>query len=123
MNVQVQAVRAEITELECSFSTETLLDRTAPLFDVLRRRVEFESSKADGRDAEYGWSKVEVTGNDAWRRSEIVALLRFRKDERHVVTLITPRVHIDRREEDAKRCVQYDAVLVKVYVSVAAVYV
>ena len=110
----MQTVRAKITELECCFGAETLFNGAAPLLDVLRRRVKLESGKADSRDAQYCWSKVKVIGNNARRRNEVVALLSFRKDEWHVVTLITPRVHIDRREEDAKRRVQHEAVLMKV---------
>ena len=36
------------------------------------------------------------------------------KTKRNVVALVTPRIHINRREEDAERCVQNDAVFVKV---------
>src|SRR5687768_18402277 len=55
-----------------------------------------------------------MTGNDAWRRNEVVALLRLRKDKRNVVSLVTPRVHIHWCEENSERRVQHDSVLMQV---------
>src|SRR5689334_17920502 len=95
-------MRTEIAELERGFSTETLFDGAAPLLDVLRRRVWFEGGETDGRSTQHRRREVKVTRNDDRGRNEVVALLCFRKHVRHVVTLITPRVHIDGREEDAK---------------------
>src|SRR5262249_27841658 len=57
---------------------------------------------------------VEVTRHDSWRGSEIIALLCFRKHVRHVVSLVAPRVHIDRREKDSEARVQDESVLVQV---------
>ena len=51
-----------------------------------------------------------MTGSDAGRRSEVVALLRFRKNIRHIVSLVAPGIHVHRRKENAKRRVQHDPV-------------
>src|SRR6185369_3149238 len=107
-------MRAEIAELESRFRTETLLHRSAPLLDVLWRRISFESSETDRRRSQHGGGKVEVIRDDSRCGHEIIALLRVRKHKRHVVTLVAPRVHINRREEDSKRSMQNDAVLVQV---------
>src|ERR1700754_1523216 len=101
--LKMQSVRSQIAEFERGVRPQTLLDRTTPLFDVLRRRVELESGKTNRRDTQHRWSKIQVTSDDRGRRSEIVALLRFGKDERHVVTLVAPRVHVDGSVKDAKR--------------------
>ena len=107
-------MRSQIAQLEGRFRAQTLLDRTTPLLDVLRRRIGFKSSETDSGNTQHGWTKIEVRGDDSGCRSEIVTLLCFRKDVRNVVTLIAPRVHVDRREEDAKRRVQNESVLMKV---------
>ena len=104
----------EVSELECGFGAEALLDRSTPLLDVLRRRVQFESCKTNCRRTKYCRPEIEMTGDDAWRGNEVVALLRLRKDKRNVVTLVTPGVHIHWCEEDAERRVQHDPVFMQV---------
>src|SRR5919206_11705 len=110
----MQPVRAEITEFESGFSAETFLDRSAPLFDVLRRGVGFEGGETHGGNTQYSRREVKVSGN-YWRgRSEVVTLLRFRKHKRHVVALVAPCVHVDGSKEDAERSMQHNAVLVQI---------
>ena len=107
-------MRSEIAEFESCFRAQALLDRATPLLYVLRRRVGLERCEADSRRTQYGGSKVEVTSDNAGSGNEIVTLLRFRKNERHIVALVTPRIHINRREENAESSVQDDAVFVNV---------
>ena len=76
-------------------------------------RVGFEGCKTNRRCAEHCRREIEVTGNDARRRNEVIALLCFRKNKRNVVTLVAPRVHVYRGEENAEGCVQHDPVLVQ----------
>src|ERR1043165_5672541 len=95
-------MRAQVTKLECCFCTETLLYRTAPLLDILWRRISFERGEANRRRSQHSRAKVEMTRNDSRCRSEIIALLRFRKHVWHVVTLVAPRVHINRGEKDSE---------------------
>jgi hypothetical protein len=95
-------MRSEITQLESCFRAQALLDRAAPLLYVLRWRVGLERCKADSRRAQNSGTKVEVIGDDARCGNEIVTLLRLRKNLRHVVTLVTPRVHVNRSEEDTE---------------------
>ena len=52
-----------------------------------------------------------MTADDAGRGSEVIALLRFRKNIGHVVSLVAPRIHVYRRKEDPKGRVQHDAVI------------
>src|ERR1044072_6335001 len=55
-----------------------------------------------------------MTRNYTGRGSEVIALLRFRKHIRNVVTLVTPRIHIHWCKEDSKRTVQHDSMLMPV---------
>src|SRR5258708_14588797 len=50
-----------------------------------------------------------MAGNYARRWSEVVTLLSFREYIGNIVALVTPRVHIYRREEDAKSRMQHNA--------------
>src|SRR5204863_7943531 len=63
---------------------------------------ELESSKADCGRPQDCWREIEMTGNDAGGRSEVVALLGLRKDIGNIMTLVTPRIHVHRCEENAK---------------------
>src|SRR6185503_9052066 len=107
-------MRAEIAELKRCLCTETLLNRSAPLLDILWRRIGLEGSEANRRRSQHSRTEVEVTRDDSRCGHEIIALLRFRKHERHVVTLVAPRVHINRCEKDSERSVQNEAVLMQV---------
>src|SRR4026209_2379172 len=98
-------MRSKVSEFERGFVPKTLLNRAAPLFDVLRRRLGFEGSKTNSRYAKYRWPKVEVSGNDSRCGNEIITLLCFRKNIWNVVTLVAPRVHVYRRKEKTKGCV------------------
>src|SRR5512132_4726621 len=98
---------SQVAKFQRHLWTETLLDRTTPLLDVLWRRVEFNGGETNSGCAQNCRTAVEVTGDDAGRRREIVTLLRFRKDVRNIVALVAPGVHVHRREEDAKRRMQH----------------
>src|SRR6185295_17090904 len=52
-----------------------------------------------------------MAGDDSRRRSEVVALLRLRKNVWHIVTLIAPGVHVNRREEDSEGSVKHNPML------------
>src|SRR5258707_658994 len=104
--LQMYSMRSQIAEFQRSLGAQSLLNGTAPLLDVLGWRVDLESSKADCGRAQDRWRKIEVTGNDAGSRCEVIALLCLRKHIRNIMTLIAPRIHINGREEDAKGRVQ-----------------
>src|SRR6266850_6624881 len=96
------SVRSEITEFERGLGAQTLLYGTAPLLDVLWWRVELKSRKADCGRPQDCRREIEMTGNDAGGRNEVVALLGLRKDIGNIMTLVTPRIHVHWREENAK---------------------
>src|SRR6266566_5943210 len=96
------SVRSEITEFQCCLGPQTLLYRTAPLLNVLWWRVDFEGGKTDCGLAQDRRCEIEMTGNDAGCRSEVIALLCLRKDVRNIMTLVTPRIHIYGCKENAK---------------------
>src|SRR4030095_8847131 len=110
----MQSMRAKIAQFESCFSAQALLDRSTPLLDVLRRRVGLKGGETNRCDAQYRRTKVQVSGNNPRCGSEVIALLRFRKDVGNVVTLVAPGVHVNRSEEDAERRMQNEAVLMKV---------
>src|ERR1700674_841343 len=96
------SVRSEIAEFQCSFGAQALLYGTAPLLDVLRWRIDFKGSEADCGRPQNRRGEIEMSGNDAGSRSEVIALLRFRKNIGNIMTLVTPRIHINGGEENAK---------------------
>src|ERR1700741_699985 len=98
--LQVQSMRTEVAEFKGCFGAKTLLYRCAPLLDILWRRIGFKSGETDRRRSQYRRAKIEMTGHDPCCGNEIVALLRFRKHIRHILTLVEPRVHINRCEKD-----------------------
>src|SRR6266404_4950963 len=98
----MNSVRSEIADFQRSLGAKTLLYGAAPLLDVLWRRVELKSSKADCGRPQNRWREIEMTGNDAGSRSEVVALLGLRKNIRNIMTLVTPRIHVNGCEENAK---------------------
>src|SRR6185295_371117 len=49
-----------------------------------------------------------MTGDDAGRRREVIALLSFRKDVGHIVSLVAPGVHVDRRKENSEGAVDHN---------------
>src|SRR6266404_1406671 len=105
----MKPVRSEIAQLQGCFGTQTFFDRSAPLLDVLWRRVQFESGKADGGRAQHGRREVEMTGDDAGGRSEVIALLSLGENVRDVVPLITPGIHVHRSKENSKGRVKHQA--------------
>src|SRR5258706_16180722 len=108
--LQVQSMRSQITKFQGSLFAQTLLDRGAPLLDVLRLGIELDRGKADRGRAQHGRRKVEVAGYDAGRWREIIALLCFRKYIRNVVSLIAPGIHVHRGKENAEGPVDHDSI-------------
>src|SRR5256714_2875968 len=49
-----------------------------------------------------------MAGYNAGGRREVIALLSFRKDIRHIVALVTPGIHVHRREENPEGRMQHD---------------
>jgi len=70
--------------------------------------VELDGGETHGGCAQHGRREIEMTGNDAGRRGEVIALLCFRKDVGHVVPLVAPGIHVNRRKENSKRAVHND---------------
>src|SRR5689334_22913805 len=64
-----------------------------------------EAGKAHYSLAQHSGGKIEPVN----RRNKVIALISLRKDVWNVVPLIAPRVHVDRRIEDAVRGMQYDS--------------
>ena len=86
---------------------EALLDRRAPLLDVLRRRMRINRGEAHSASVpKHRRAEVHGSSGSVLRWREVVALLRLRKDVRNVMPLVAPRIHIHRREEDAERAVK-----------------
>src|ERR1041385_6476145 len=52
-----------------------------------------------------------MAGDDSRSRSEVVALLRLRKNVWHIVSLIAPGVHVNRREENSESGVKHNSML------------
>src|SRR6266478_3987800 len=98
----MNSMRSEIAEFQGGLGAQTFFYRTAPLLDVLRWRVYFKCGKADCGRAQNRRREIEMTGNDAGCRSEVIALLCLRKDIRNIMTLVTPRIHINGCEEKSK---------------------
>jgi len=108
-----EAARAEIADFQGSIFAKAFLYRGVVLLYVLGGRMRIECREADGG----GWQRAgtqhrrtEVQSRVEQRRwrSEVVCLLSFRKNEGHIVPLVTPRVLIDGREENAIRRVKYE---------------
>jgi len=112
--LEMNAASTEVAELESGFAAETLFDGSAPLLDVLGRRVGIEGSEADSGFAEDGGSEIQRGlrlrgGQQGCRRREIVELLSLRENVGNVVALVAPGVEINRSEEDAVRAVENEA--------------
>src|SRR6185503_8790233 len=84
------------------------------LLDVLSGRVSLKSCETNRGSSQNGGTEIEVTGNDACSRNEVIALLRFRKDIGNIVALVAPGIHIYRCKEYSKGRVQHDSVLMHV---------
>ena len=106
--LQMEATRAEIADFEGGFAAQALLDRRAPMLDILCGGMEIEGHKADRGRAENGAIEVERRpglggGEQRSRRSEIVELLGFRKNKGNVVALIAPGIQVHGGKENALR--------------------
>src|ERR1051326_4093394 len=104
----MQSMRSEITNFQSGLGSETLLDRAAPLLDVLSRSIKFKRGKADRGRAQHGRRKVEMTIENAGRRNEIIALLRLRKNIGDIVPLVAPGIHVYRSKENPEGAVGND---------------
>src|SRR5581483_7783053 len=108
--LKMEAMRSEVSQFEGRIAIETLLHGKAPLLDVLRGRMSLHRGIADSGLTQHGRTEVKALIrpriNDGWRRSEIIALLRFRENIWNVVPLVAPRVHIHRCKEDSEGRVQ-----------------
>src|SRR5437667_4907514 len=62
--LQVNAVRAEISDLKTGAVPQAFFDRTAPLLEVLRRRMRVHRGKADCSLSQHRLAKVEVVRQD-----------------------------------------------------------
>src|SRR5437660_230403 len=112
--LQMDATRAEIADFESGFAAQALLDRRAPLLDILCGSMGIEGRKADRGRAENGG--IEVEGRlglggvqQRSRRIEIVELLGFRKNKGNVVALIAPGIQVHRGKENAVRAVENES--------------
>jgi hypothetical protein len=86
--LQVETVRSQVSNLERCLMPEAFLDRTAPLLDVLRRSMRVHGGEAYRSLAEHGMPEIELRRQNGCRGSEVIALLRFRENIRHVVPLV-----------------------------------
>src|SRR6185437_9201632 len=57
--LQMESARAQISNLKNRILAQALLHRSAPLLDVLRRRMRLHSCKSDHGRSEYSRGKVE----------------------------------------------------------------
>src|SRR5258705_8769997 len=99
----MNSVRPQVAKFQRHLLTQTLLDGSAPLLNILRWRLSLDSSEAHSGHTQNCGGEVEVSCDHASSRNEVIALLCFRKNKRHIVSLIAPGIHVDRREENAKR--------------------
>src|SRR6266699_6033874 len=104
----MNTMRSKVAQFQRHLCAQTLFDGTTPLLDILRRRILFNGGEANGSRAQHRRSEVEVTGDDAGRRSEVVALLRLGKDIGNIVPLVAPGIHVHRSEEDSKRGMEHN---------------
>ena len=101
----MEAASAQITDLDGRFRSQLLFDRSTPLLDILRRRVQLKGGEAGHGCADHRRGEVERSD----RGNEGIALRGLGEDERLVVALVAPGVHIDRRVEDAVGNVRHKA--------------
>src|SRR5690242_19051196 len=100
--LQVYPVSAEVPDLNRGAAAQALLERAAPLLNVLRRCMRFLAGEADGCLPQRCLPEIQLRRvKRGWRR-EVVGLLRFGKYVRNIVTLVAPGVHIHRGEENSE---------------------
>src|SRR5258708_32048424 len=90
--LEMNAASTEVAELESGFAAETLFDGSAPLLDVLGRRVGIEGSEADSGFAEDGGSEIQRGlrlrgGQQRCRWREMVELLQLGETVGDVVSV------------------------------------
>src|SRR2546429_9357023 len=93
--LQMDATRAEIADFESGFAAQALLDRRAPLLDILCGSMGIEGRKADRGRAENGGveggGRQGLGGGDEKKRGgEIFAIVGFWEDKRDGVGRISP---------------------------------
>src|SRR5947199_2113006 len=93
--LQVQSAFALVADFQGRFLVQALFDGGGPLLNVLRRLKGIESGKARHCPPDYRGGEIE-TGDG---RSGGVALISLGENNRNVVQLIAPSVHVDRRIE------------------------
>ncbi len=93
----MEAARAQVTDFDRGFLAQLLLQRGAPLLNVLCGRVQLESGEADRGCAQHRGREVECGDRGNVR----IALRGLREDIGHVVALVAPGVHVHGRVEDA----------------------
>src|ERR1039457_731711 len=84
---------ALIAELQRGFLAEALLHRRGPLLHVLRLLIRVERGETGDRLAHH--RRTEVEAQNRWRKA--VALIRLGEDDGHVVQVVAPRIHVDRK--------------------------
>src|SRR3954447_18302991 len=100
--LQVNSMRSQISNFKCGVMTEALFNGTAPLLDVLRRRVGIHASETHSSLPQHRLTKIKLASKQRRGRSEVVALLSFRKHVRNIVALVAPGIHIHRRKENSE---------------------
>src|ERR1035437_6218520 len=95
--LQVESACAEVADFKRGLTAQLLLERGAPLLNVLRRRVQLQRGETHHRGAQYRRGKVQRRDAGNIR----VALRGQRENIRHVVALVAPCIHVNRRIEDA----------------------
>src|SRR5438128_10734471 len=101
----MKAASCQIANFQRRILPKALLHRTIPLLDVLRGRMWVERREAHRRRwqralTQYWSTEVESTRKQGCGRREVIRLLCFRKDIRHVVSLVAPGILVDRCNED-----------------------
>src|SRR5438270_13855451 len=85
-----------IADLERALFAHRLLHRRCPLLDVLRCLLWIERRKACHRSPNNGGTEIETSDG----RYKAVALIGLGENDRHVVQVVAPGVHIYRRIEN-----------------------
>src|SRR6266852_6117843 len=117
--LKMNAACPEIADFESGLAVETLLDRGAPLLDILCGSVRVKGRKAHRGRAEDCGIEIErrLSLCGAQQRGggiEIVKLLGLREDKRHVMLLVAPGIQINGREENSVGAVENYASVSKV---------
>src|SRR5436309_401556 len=101
--LQMEAARTKITDLHHRISAQALFQPRTPLLDVLWRRPGLHAGEAHHRHPQHCGGEVERL--DGWRK--VIALVRLRKYIWHIVPLVAPGIHVNRRKEHSVRCMEH----------------